>query len=342
MLDKIRNDPEMWNLFTSMEEYDPPFTDRYGRFPHYLSSNKKIFEPSVSNYLVKNGICFDYPDSAPFALCITHDIDIVYERNPLSKGLRAFESVKSGRYLDGMSHIIKLSKRSPWWNFSKITDIEKKFDAKSTFFFMALNEGEPDWNYNIYDLEDELRSLYDEGWGIGLHGGHSAYLDAKKLKKEKANLEDTLGHEVIGYRNHYLRFKVPDTWEILNQCGFKYDATFGYADCAGFRNGMCHPFRPYNMRADRQVDILEIPLTIMDVTLSNHYMRLAPDAAWQLAKSIIDTVERCNGVITLLWHNTQMFGEGLTLYNKILEYCACKKAWLTSCEEISRWFQKQS
>ena len=51
---------------------------------------------------------------------------------------------------------------------------------------------------------------------------------------------------MIGYRNHYLRFKLPETWKYLADAGFEYDTTLGYSNALGYRNGMCHPFRPYD------------------------------------------------------------------------------------------------
>ena len=98
---------------------------------------------------------------------------------------------------------------------------------------------------------------------------------------------------------------MPTTWELLRTAGFKYDTTFGYADCVGFRNGMCHPFQPFNLNTDQYIDIWEIPLTIMDKTLLS-YMELDMATSWEITKRLIDTTEELGGVITVLWHNTSM------------------------------------
>jgi len=98
---------------------------------------------------------------------------------------------------------------------------------------------------------------------------------------------------------------------------------------------MCHPFKPYDLKAGHEIDILEIPLAIMDGTL-DRYMRLDAGKAWEVTRCLIDAVERCHGVITILWHNTYMEGERLKLYEKILGYCREKGAWMTSGEEIVR------
>jgi len=83
-------------------------------------------------------------------------------------------------------------------------------------------------------------------------------------------LEKVLGKKIVGYRNHYLKFKVPETWGLPKEAGFKYDTTLGYADCVGFRNGMCHPFKPFDLNINSYINILEIPLIIMDRTLFDY------------------------------------------------------------------------
>lgn len=216
-------------------------------------------------------------------------------------------------------------------------NLEKKYGAKSSFYFLALQPGDQDYSYDILDLKDDIRNIRDRGWEVGLHGGHEAYNSYERICDEKKRLEDALGSKVVGYRNHYLHFKTPDTWENLAKAGFLYDTTFGYADCAGFRNGMCHPFRPYNLNTDKFIDIIEIPLAIMDCTILHSYMRLNYDTAMKLAKSMIDKVVELNGVFALLWHNTYLLSDTpeFTFYEEILKYCHEKDAWMIDGKGIA-------
>ena len=334
-LDKLRSEPELWDIFTRKEEYNPPFRDKYRRFPYYLSTERNIFEPQVSKYLVENGLKMVYPDGKEFAVCLTHDIDVLsYSRMGIVTD--AGRHLLHGQWKDAFKRpFYNVNKRwNPWWNFKKIMDLEEEYGAISTFFIMGLEEGDQDFNYRAEDISQELNCIMDRGWEVGLHGGHEAYQDLRALKRQKANLERSLGKDVVGYRNHFLRFKVPDTWELLEKAGFKYDATFGYSDCIGFRNGMCHPFKPYDLRASREIDILEIPLVVMDGTL-DQYMRLDEGKAWDVTRRLIDTVELYHGVFTLLWHNTYIEGERLSFFEKILRYCREKGAWMTSGENIT-------
>jgi peptidoglycan/xylan/chitin deacetylase (PgdA/CDA1 family) len=340
MIEKLRQNEELWDLFTKKEEYNLTFFDQYERFPYYLSSQRNIFDPKVSEFLVENGLRPKYPDGKKFAVCLTHDIDAVYPEKlyPIIGTAKAFAK---GNLTDVMripfSRIDKDC--NPYWNFRKIMELEAKYNAKSSFYFMVLKPGEQDFNYEIDDLEEELKFISDHGWEIGLHGGHESYKSFEDLKEKKHKLEKVLGKQVIGYRNHYLRFKVPDTWELLSKAGFKYDATFGYADCAGFRNGVCHPFRPFNRNTEKQINILELPLIIMDRSLLRDYMRLDAKNAWELIKRLIDKVEQYNGVATILWHNNMLVeGQYLKFYENLLEYVSSKNGWIASGEEVFNWW----
>lgn len=340
MLTAIKNDTELWDLFTKKEEYGATQLDEHGRFSYRFSRLRDVYAARVSEFLVRNGLNPEYPNGENFALCLTHDIDALR----FSARRTIYEAVRSlGRgHVAAASNMLlsRLSKKhNPLWNFDKIMKLEEQYNAKSSFYFLALERNDVDFRYDLSEVEDELRTIVDQGWEVGLHGGLEAYDNLQQLKREKQALEEAVGKKVIGYRNHYLKFKVPTTWQLLREAGFAYDTTFGYADCAGFRNGLCHPFYPFDLTANKWIDVLEIPLTIMDCTLSV-YMGLDWKSMWDLAKHLIDTVQRQRGVITVLWHNEYMIGPMLDFYEDILRYCRSRNAWMTSGEKIWRWWEK--
>lgn len=333
----LQKDPGIWALFTRSEEYQSFIADKYNRFPYCASKNRDIYEPKASEYLINNGFHVEYPEGKPFALCLTHDIDELY-RTKRTKIATALLHPSKNRFSACKESLTQLhSKKCPLWNFSDIITLEQKYGAKSSFFFMAENPGDEDYNYRIDDCETMLGELSDGGWEVGLHGGHTAYNNPDEMSRKKRWLEKVLNKSIVGYRNHYLRFKVPETWEYLSEAGFTYDSTLGYHDCIGFRNGMCHPFRPFNLMNQTEIDILEIPLALMDATLSNH-MNLDIPASWERIKQLIDTVEMNHGVLTVLWHNNSFFGDQRNLYEKILQYSAEKNAWMTSGKEIASFW----
>ncbi|WP_042705936.1 polysaccharide deacetylase family protein [Methanomicrobium mobile] len=335
--------PELWDIATSKEEYHFKYPDNFGRFPHYESSNRDVFVPKVSAMLTKEEENIPiYPSGKSFAVCLTHDIDVLFV-SLRANGLTCMRSACNLKILETLKNIRSLAdKKRPYFNLTDILDIEEKFDAKSSFYFLALAPNEMSYNYDLNEISELLFEIDERGCEVGLHGGHNAWNTYDNLISEKERLENVLGKKVAGYRNHCLKFKVPDTWEILAKAGFKYDTTFGYADCVGFRSGMCFPYYPYNLNTKNYVNILEIPLIVMDVTLFNSYMRLTPKCALKLIKELIDTVADLHGVFTLLWHNSSIIKGTMEceMYEKILSYCLEKNAWMTSGIEICEWFKK--
>jgi hypothetical protein len=101
---------------------------------------------------------------------------------------------------------------------------------------------------------------------------------------------------------------------------------------------MCHPFKPFNLKTGKTIEILEIPLTIMEITFENQ-MNLDNKRSWELTKQLIDTVAEYHGVLTLLFHNVAFIPDQWKFYEKILKYCAEKDAWMTSGEQISAWWK---
>ena len=342
MHELLQKDPEIWDLFCRKEEYSSHLSDAHNRFPFYASQYRTIFEPKASEFLMDNGYHVEYLEGKPFAVCLTHDIDVVYE-SPGFKSTAAIKKFIHGKFSESFQSIKQLrSRKNPYVNFEEIMKLEERYNARSSFYFLALDHDDEDFqeSYDIEDLESEICTVKDRGWEVGLHAGRRGSGDLNELKNEKKRLEKLIDHSVKGCRNHYLKFIVPETWELLYKAGFMYDCSFGYADCTGFRNGMCHPFRPFNLNTGKIIDITEIPLVIMDRTLSESYMRLDAEKAWEITQQLIDTVAECHGVITLLWHNTFLFGENRKFYEKILKYCAEKEAWMTSGEDIVSWVNK--
>lgn len=338
----IENNPNLLELFLKRNEYLQNRPDRYVEYDYQLQ-NFNVHQPEISKFLIEQGLKIEYPENKKFAVCLTHDVDDVYP--PLSHMLlSSLYCMKNFNFNELKNQLFWKNKGkefSPYWNFKEIMKLEEKYEAKSSFYFIATDKDIKRFRYDIEDLENDLGNIVDNGGEVGLHGGYYSYNSLEDMKTEKERLEKVLSKDVIGYRNHYLRFRVPDTWELLAKAGFKYDTTFGYNDMCGFRNGMCHPFNPFNLNSNQTVDILEIPLVIMDSALFSAVK--PPNETWEKTKQLIDTVEKYNGVLTLSWHNNvfscPFMEKRKKLYEKTLEYCHEKNAWLTNGIEIYGWWK---
>lgn len=343
----LSQDKNVWDLFTRREEYSSLRIDEHQRFKFDGRNMEDIKYPLAWELLLNNGFKPEYPAGKTYAVCLTHDVDDIYP--PFSHTLvSTFCCARSFNIKELYNQWAwRFTKRSdsPYRNFEKIMNLESRYGAKSTFYFMATDKDIHRFRYNIVDLKNELRIIDQGGWGIGLHTGYYSFDDVNEIKKEKNRIEEIIGRPVIGCRNHYLRFNTPVTWERLAAAGFKYDTTFGYDDIIGFRNGMCGPFKPFNLNSNGEIDIWEIPLNIMDGTLFGP-MHLGIVDAKEQVKKMIDTTNKLHGVLTILWHNN-IFGwpyrkEWAGLYEWILQYAYEGGAWLASSEEIYLWAMKHA
>jgi peptidoglycan/xylan/chitin deacetylase (PgdA/CDA1 family) len=348
-INELKKEKQLWDLFTKKEEYHPKKMDKYGRIPYTTSGQNNALIPSVSKYLVQHGFHPEYIDGKKFAIFLSHDIDdIAISPRQMFRSIIPYPlhraHLGSIRFL---STYVK--KEKPYVNFRKIIELEKKYDASSSFFFLTTHEDVFGEKYHLEEIMNELPDILSHDCEIGLHTGFFCFDDLQKIKVEKERLEKVSGIKVVGVRNHLYRFKIPRTWDLLSQAGFAYDSSFGYHDIIGFRNGTCHPFKPYNLTDDKIIDIIEIPPCVVDITLFS-YMNCDAKKAWTHIKNLIDIVEALGGVLTVLWHNwtfsypvsyAGLFGKEWTkLYEKILKYGHEKHAWLTTGKNIADFVQK--
>lgn len=338
----LKQRDDLWNLFIfKKESYN---NEAYENIKG-VQSSPLLLDPFMSDYLAGNGLNMGYPDNKKFAVCLTHDVDDIYPpfTHACASSLYSLGHLDINALGKQIFWPLKGKDHSPYINFKEIMDIEEAYDARSSFYIMATEEMDVHrFRYHVEDLEGKLGGLVDRGFEVGLHGGYYAYSDAERISQEKKRLNKILNREIVGYRNHYLKFKIPDTWGYLAKCGFKYDATIGNNRLIGFKNGLCHPFKPFLDNGQHNTDIIEVPLVLADFTLFN--AGIPWNRLWDISKRIIDNVEKCNGVATLLWHS-DVFGAAhrkswIKLYIKILEYCHSKNSWMTTGEQISNWIQK--
>ena len=340
LMDLRETDPELWDIFSRKEEYDPPFLDGHGRFLSNLSRNPDLFTPSVSSRLIENGFSPEIPHGHDFVVCLTHDVDLL-SPHPVRHMLNSARSMSKGRPREAVESAFRMSDRfkGAYHNLKGILDLEEDYSAESTFFFLALDKGDEEYSYALEDQSEDLKLILDRGGEIALHGGHETYRSQDQMERMKDRMERVIGSPVSGFRNHFLKFEVPHTWRRLQGSGFEYDATLGFADCIGFRNGMCHPFNPFDLDSEEWIDILEIPLMVMDCTLFD-YMKLDIEGAWKATRMLMDATKENMGVFTILWHNTYFTGDYMDFYRKILDYAHQNNAWLTSCEEVYEWWRR--
>ncbi len=333
-----------FSLYTNSTEYQNDFPDMFGRSRFYNAGNDQILSPVISKEIYSRGFRPVYPDGKKFAVCISHDIDHLFlNQTTRRKFLNGTRGMLKGQLLSGLGFYKSMIKEKIFkdYDLRNLLNINNRYGIKSTYYFLSLQKGEEDFNYQLGDVSDQFRAVLKAGNEIGLHGGHKAFNNPEKLLQEKKMLEENIGIKVHGYRNHFLKFAIPVTWNNLQQAGFLYDSTLGYPDNVGFRNGVCYPFYPFDLEKNQFLDFIELPLTIMDATLF-YYMRLDSNIAFKICKKIIDQIKECQGVLTLLWHNNFLTGEMGSVYLKLLDYLKDQDPWYATSDELIKHWQQEN
>ena len=108
-------------------------------------------------------------------------------------------------------------------------------------------------------------------------------------------------------------------WRAYEYVGLKSDSTLTFAGCAGFRCGVCYPYKVYDLVERRTMDVVERPLIVMDGTLFE-YMKLSNEEALEICIGLAEQCRKYDGEFIFLWHNTMLYDKGKKdFYIKLLE-----------------------
>jgi hypothetical protein len=318
------------------------------------------------SYLQDGGQKPTWPDGKPFAVCLTHDVDVVSSYS-LRQSLRAIQK----QLLHGDSAIEKVKaflraginlarvgeQKDPLHCYERWLGVEKEVGGHSTFFFWpgwrnVTRHHHTDCTYELFDsvvfdnqrctVAEMIREINRQGWEIGLHPSWYSFDDADELKRQKESLEQALGTELISIRQHHLHYDIRVTPAVQAEAGFIYDSTLGFNDNIGFRFGTCYPWKLHDLKAEKELELTEIPLIVQDGAMLDYRkgMRLDEDTAFQYVHLITETLEKVGGVLTILWHPDQIINpHWWNLYHRTLKYLQQKDPWFASVREIGEWWK---
>jgi hypothetical protein len=305
-------------LFTlsRMEESLVPDRDEHGRFPASSSvafRNGFLGRPIVDEYglALEQAIRCLLPNSQAanrsLRVKLSHDIDLVGVpfrlREALGHTLRRRRPAATACDL-----MAAFTNRCPTF-LALVQDIasmslERGLD--SAVYWMGSPPGLIDSGYDPRHpkIRKVVSWLAEREVECGVHPGYETFRSRERLLSEIELLRSVLGKGKLGGRQHYLRWS-PETWLDWEACGLAYDSSVGFAEWIGFRAGTCYPYRPWIFAENREAKLLEIPLIVMDCTLTR-YMGLTWEESLEAMKECIETCRIAGGVFTLLWHNASL------------------------------------
>jgi hypothetical protein len=280
------------------------------------------------------------PDDHEFVLLLTHDVDRPYKTYQAPY----YAMTDGGNRLHHLRSL--LPDREPYWQFDTVMAVEESLGVRSAFYFLdeqhIWDRPPREWlsprawrlfggRYSLSDpdIRRVMRDLDDGGWEVGLHGSYESPRDRDRLAGELTAVEEVLGDEVVGGRQHYLNLAVPETWRHYRALGLRYDASLGSSDGAGFTHG-------YGLQRPFDDEFVVFPLTMMENALPDPGERF--DEAWAVCAELLAEAAANDAVMTVLWHprafNVEDFPGYGRIYRRLVQRALDRGAWVGSPAEF--------
>lgn len=371
-------------LILRAEEIESPLRDQWDNWEHPFAENfqqNRLWIPEVDTWaktmrdeMTKGGLKLEplWPGGHPFAVCLTHDVDIIsHTMTPrqrwreLQRNLHACDVTKDKFYAvqtvlkTAAKFLLRPAKSVPdaYHSLERSIDIEKEFGVSSSYFFTV----HPLSRYSQYDClytfsdrfhfrgkphstAEIMRGLIRDGFDVGLHGSYFSATEPGMLSEQKLALENAINSPVATTRQHWLHFKHPLTPRLQDQAGFQADTTLGYNRNIGFRAGTSLPFSIFDIEQNKPLSLIEVPLIIQDGALmGSNALEHPPANAFSLIKPMIDNVRQVNGCVTFLFHPDGFTKPGMdSLYRQIIAYCLEQNAWVANLNELQKWWRERA
>lgn len=292
-------------MVNSLQEY-PGKTedlDELGRFKYRASYQYKfdVVERDLVSELfeelrnsISDKIGEETSQEVP-ACFLTHDVDRIAQGNP-REAYHRLKKGKIGKTIRTGLHWM-LGKHE-WDNMEEILSLHESFGFRSSFFWLTEKGRDHQNVLNAdYDIQSPrykrvLKEIKNRGFTNGLH--KSTF--QKDLSEEFKKINEVIPIN----RNHYLKFKIPDHYKNLDDAEFLLDTSLAFSERMGFRNNYGKPFHPFDDRNGKAMELLEVPLNIMDITLFRDQ-----ESPFEEASRFIRNA-REGAVLTFLWHNNAL------------------------------------
>ena len=321
-------------LVSRYEEYLSESTDEHERFTdseNILVRHSLHLKPIVDMmaYWVAEQISGQFPafkiQQRTFQFVTSIDIDNAWafkNKSPIISFGAIMKAVFKGHWDELKQRLVVFLglKKDPYDTYKYILETYKGLLHHVIFFILIGNRDQFDKNISFKNkrfrqLIAELASVCD----VGIHPSYASNSKPWLFETEKERLEDIILKPVTKSRQHFLKLKLPQTYQQLLKLGISEDYTMGFASLAGFRAGTCTAFYFFDLSRNRTTKLLIQPFQVMDVTLKN-YLHMEPEEAWQLTEELMLEVKKVNGTFISLWHNESLKDSGQWLgWRKVFE-----------------------
>jgi hypothetical protein len=311
-------------MVTRFEEYFETATDKYDRYPadkSILYEYGLLKKPVVNIWarMIAGKLKQKFPSAdmplPEFKYISTIDID-----NAWSYAHKGFvrctgallRALLNGYFKEAFerTEVLTGRKPDPFFTYPLLDEVFKENEDQAIFFFPLGNYSRYDKNISwknryLQDLIRKTSAKYAVGIHPSFYTGNNPGRDL--MEEEILRFLQITGNKPEKSRQHFVRFRLPETYRRLIYKGIKEDYSMGYASHTGFRAGICTPFNFYDIDKDAVTTLKIFPFQVMDTTLCD-YLGLTPDQAAEEIEILMSEVKSAGGTFISIWHNESLSG----------------------------------
>lgn len=175
--------------------------------------------------------------------------------------------------------------------------------AKTKVFFLSGGQHPNDsrYDFGMDPYQTLIREWKSAGFEIGIHPSYMSSVDPEKMRSEKENLEKIVGPVSIS-RQHYLRYKTPETFRQLLELGIQRDYSLCQSTRSGAPTGVALPYRWFDLEHNTATSLVLVPAMVMDRSLLQ-YQGLQPSQAQTAIAKAISQIKAVGGKFVIILHN---------------------------------------
>ncbi len=248
------------------------------------------------------------------------DIDFAYKY----KGLSLFRLARKamGSLLRGKFDIntLFIPEADPFDTYDYMTNRAREMGVKSIFFILLADYGGVDKSHspNSKILKQLFKKL-NAHFECGIHPSYYSTQKYITLNKEISLFEKITQKRPRISRNHFLKIKIPGTYEHLEKLDIERDYSLTYPNHIGFRASTSYAFKFFNLTTNQCTKLVIQAPCIMDVTLRLS-LQLNQEEAIEKIKVMKEDVKEVNGTFISIWHNSSFDEtEGWLGWDKVYE-----------------------
>ena len=229
--------------------------------------------------------------------------DVLKRKNLLLAGKRAVNYIasKKGNY-----------KFDPNFTFEWYMDVCEEYGFKATFYFICDHTGgsiDGDYFLEEKKIQSLMQRIHCRGHYLGVHGSYNTHKNKEQIFKERNLMIElcnrlNIKQEIIGNRQHFLRWDPLVTPDYLDEAGYQYDTTGSYADSPGFRYGTAHDFSMWSWQKKEMLKLKQRPLIVMEGSVFNYLKLPYSNDTLEYILSLKNRAIKYGGNYNLLWHNS--------------------------------------